>query len=284
MWLVVTILASGGLVSAVWLLAAVGMHLVGRVRGRASGSVTSNIKRAATMTVACAACASAVHLAMSHIESFASQMPAALLRLDVSRPWYGRTALNVLADRAAQHTLSFESAAEMTETLLGSDWWIDETMRQRFDPSRPPERWLTIQMEQGRLGDDQLARWLNLVPPPMFLANADTRQSPSSIKLAAVFGREWQRIDRVPYRVNRLEVVEIRLNGEPQEFTVEEAEDSHAEIGWYANRVAYDLLGLHAPAQGGPRCEIEIIYRLDLEPSSYTNIGPLSWKTTLLVN
>jgi len=284
MCLVVTILASGGAVSAIWLLAAIAWQIAARQRGGTRDWITSSMNRAATMTGACLACALAVHLGMIRIDSFAPQMPAALLRLDVATPWYGRIALGVLADRAVQYTLSFESAAETTEVLLGSDWWIDETMQQRFDPAREPERWLTIQMEQGRLGDEQLAMWLNLVPPPMFLANADTRQSPSSIKLAAVFGREWQRIDKVPYRVNRLKVVEIRLNGEPQEFTVEEAEDSHAEIGWYANRVAYDLLGLHAPAQGGPRCEIEIVYRLDLEPSSYTNIGPLSWKTTLLVN
>lgn len=284
MWLVVAILAGGGVVSAVWLLAAIGLQVAARVRGRAGDRLTSNMKRAATMTVACLACASAVHLGMSRIASVAPQMPAALLRLDVSKAWYGRIALGVLADRAVQHTLSFQSAAETTEALLSSDWWVDETTRHRFDSSRQPERWLTIQMEQGRLGDEQLARWLNLVPPPMFLANADTRESPSSIKLAAVFGREWQRIDKVPYRVNRLEITEIRLNGQPQEFTMEEAEDSHAEIGWYANRVAYNVLGLHAPPQGGPRCEIEIVCRLDLEPSSYTNIGPLSWKTTMLVN
>ena len=129
-----------------------------------------------------------------------------------------------------------------------------------------------------------MARWLNLVPPPMFLANADARQSPSAIRLTAIFGREWQRIDKVPYRVNALEITEIRLNGEPQEFTVEQGPDSHAEIGWYANRVSYEVLGLHAGGQGGPRCEIEIVYRLDLEPGSYTSIGPLRWRTTLLVN
>lgn len=283
MWLVVSILATGGLVSAIWLLAAVAWQVIGRVRGNASGWITSNIKRAATMTVACAACASGVHLGMSKVESVARQMPAGLLRLDVSRSWYGRIALGVLANRAEQHTLSFESAAEITDALLGSDWWIEDTRRQIFDPARQPERWLTIQMSQGRLSEEQLTRWLNLVPPPMFLANADTRQSPSLIKLSAVFGREWQRIDKVPYRVNRLEFTEIRINGEPQEFTVQEAEGSQANLGWHA-RVAYDVLGLHAPAQGGPRCEIEIVYRVDLEPSSYTNIGPLSWKTTLLVN
>ncbi len=284
MWLIVSILASGGVVSACWLIAAIGTRLIGRIRGRATGWIGGTLRNAATMTVVCALCAMAVHFGMIRVPGLAWQMPASLLRLDVGKAWYGDIALHSLSDRAVQHTLSFDSAASITDTLLDADWWLDETHRQIFDASREPERWLTIQMEQARLTDEQMARWLNLVPPPMFLANADTRQSPSSIKLTAIFGREWQRIDKVPYRIDHLKIVEIRVNGAPQEFTIEEAADSNAEIGWHANRVEFHVLGLHAPPGGSPRCEIEVIYRLDLEPSSYEDIGPLSWKTTLLVN
>ncbi len=284
MWLIVSILASGGVVSAFWLIAAIATRLIGLIRGQETGWIGRTMRHAATMTVACALCAMAVHFGMTRTKGLAKQMPASLLCLDVGKAWYGGIALHTLSDRAVQHTLSFASAASITDALLDSDWWLNETQRQIFDASREPERWLTIQMEQARLSDEQLARWLNLVPPPMFLANADTRESPSSIKITAVFGREWQRIDKVPYRIDHLQITAIRLNGQPQEFTIEEGANSNAEIGWHANRVEFEVRGLAAPPGGSPRCEIEIIYRLDLEPSSYENIGPLSWKTTLLVN
>lgn len=284
MWLLVFILASAAALSALWLLVAVGVHLAQRARGRASGWIAGSIRRPAIMTIACSACAAGIHLGMTRADGFPRQMPAALLTLDVASPWYGRIALRTLADRAAQHTLPMDTASGITDALLDADWWLDETHRRLFDNSRQSERWFTIQMEQARLSDEQLARWLNLVPPPMFLANADTRQSPSSISITAVFGREWQRIDNVPYRVNRLEITEIRVNGESQEFTLEEAADSQSDIGWYATRVEFHVLGLHAPPDSSPRCEIEVIYRVDLEPSSYRNIGPLRWTTTLVVN
>ncbi len=284
MWLLVVILASAAALSALWLVLAVAVHIARRARGRASGGITGSIRRPVVMTVACSACAAAIHFGMTRAEGFPRQMPAALLRLDVARPWYGRIALRTLADRAEQHTLPMDTASSITNALLDAEWWLDETHHRLFDDSRQSERWLTILMEQGRLSDEQLARWLNLVPPPMFLANADTRQSPSSISIAAIFGREWQRIDSVPYRVHRLEITEIRVNGAAQEFTLEEAADSQSEIGWYATRVEFHVLGLHAPPDSSPRCEIEVIYRVDLEPGSYTDIGPLRWTTTLVVN
>lgn len=284
MWVLVTILAVGTALSAVWLVGAIAIHLVHRGRGRADGWISGGMRRALIMTVASAACAAAIHFGATRFDGFARQMPVALLRLDVARPWYGGIALRALNDRAVQHTLSFESAARITETLLDSNWWLEPTTRTRFDPSREPERWLTIQMEQARLSDGQLARWINLVPPPLFLANADTRESPSAVRITAIFGREWQRIDNVPYRVHRLEIDAIRINGAEQSFTVEEGEDSNAAIGWYATRVVFHVMGLTAPETGEPRCEIEIVYRLDLEPSSYRHIGPLTWRTTLLVN
>lgn len=274
----------GGALSALCLLAAGAAHIRRRWTGRAEGLISTAMRRAVVLTAAFALSAGGLHLAMTRIENVAAQMPVALLRLDVGRAQYGPIALDALSRRAEQHTLSLSGASSITDALLAADWWLEETTRQPFDAARPAEKWLTIQLEQARLSDGQLARWLDLVPPPLFLAGADTRLSPAPITVTALFGREWQRIGRVPYRVHRLEVDEIRINGETQEFTLEEEEDSNAEIGWFASRVAYRILGLHAPEDGSPRCEIEIVYHLDLEPSSYRRIGPLTWRTTLLVN
>jgi len=284
MWMLVAMLILGAAASAAWLLAAAGVRVSRRLRGHESGWVSTAMRRSLVLTIACMLSATALHLGMTRIESVAPQMPVALLRLDVGRSEYGSIALESLCIRAEQHTLSHSAASAITDTLIDGDWWMEETTRQAFDPLRPAEKWLTIQMEQARLSEAQLARWLNLVPPPMFLAGADVRESPAPIALTALFGREWQRIGNVPYRVHRLEITEIRLNGEAQEFTLQEESDSNAEIGWYANRVAYRILGLLATADGSPRCEIEVVYFLDLEPSSYRRIGPLTWRTTLLVN
>ncbi len=284
MWLLVAILIGGAALSAGWLLLAAARHLALRRRGRASGWCSEAMRRALTLTAACALCGAALHLGMKHIEPVARQLPTSLLRLDAAQPYYGEIALETLCRRAEQHTLSHGAATAITDALLDASWWLEETRRQTFDPRRPAEKWLTIQMEQARLSEARLARWLNLVPPPIFLAGADLRPSPAVINLTALFGREWQRIGNVPYRVHRLEIREIRLGGVAQAFTIEEEADSNAEIGWYANRVALQVRGLHVPPGQGPRCELEVDYELDLEPSSYRGIGPLIWRTTLLVN
>lgn len=283
-WILVAILAGGGALSAACLLAASAWHVAQRRRGRSSGWCSTAMRRSLILAASCALCGAALHAGMTRIEPVAHQLPTALLRLDVARPHYGEIALETLCRRAEQHTLSRRAASRITDTLLDAEWWLEETQRQTFDPARPAEKWLTIQMEQARLSEEQLARWLNLVPPPIFLAGADLRQSPAPINLTALFGREWQRIGNVPYRVHRLEIREIRVGSVAQEFVVEEEADSNAEIGWYATRVALRVLGLHAPTGPGPRCDLEVEYLLDLEPSSYRNIGPLTWRTTLLVN
>ncbi len=284
MWMIVSILIVGGALSAACLLAAAAVHFRQRWAGRAGGLASTAMRRAAVLAAAFAFSAGAIHLAMTRIDEVAAQMPLLLLRLDVGREQYGRIALEVLSRRAEQHTLTHSSASSITDALLAADWWLEETTRQPFDPVRPAEKWLTIQMEQARLTDDQVARWLQLVPPPLFLAGADTRLAPAPIVLGALFGREWQRIGKVPYRVHRLEISGIRINGEAQEVTLEEEPDSNAGIGWFANRVAYRVPGLHVPADVDSQCEIEVTYYLDLEPGSYRRVGPLTWRTTLIVN
>ena len=262
---------------------------------------TAGVRRSLLMAVLWLGAAAALHGGMMRSGSFAAQMPALLLRWDLRHALYGPRAIAALADRGRQRALDRDACRSVTDALLAAEWWRDETWGKPFDAARPAQAWLTLMVEQALLADEQFARWIELVPPPIFGAaalgvasdpggtggGAETPQVPPLV-VTAWFGREWQRVAEVPYEVVALRVHTIRVNGAAQEFQVEEAPDSQAALRRFATKVDYRFTGLRAPAAPGgdgvARCEIEVDYALDIEPGGYADIGSLTWRTTLILN
>jgi hypothetical protein len=301
-----------GLISAAWFVCAAGWRAWRWRRG--APFWTKTVRRTFIMAVVWLLSATLLHHGMTRAEPFRDQLPATVLQWDVQREFYGRLALSALTKRSIKLSIDRRICERITDTLLDAQWWRAETIGVPFDPKRPAEDWLTVQMEQGRLTEEQLARWIQIVTPPLFSAgveretfltehglparakSSDANGEPKAsadggleahapddeaIVIRAVFGRQWMREARVPYRVDRLEVREIRINGEAREFAVEEADGSQSGLGQFATRVEF-IYRVAPPDE--PRAEVEIDYVLDLEPSGYVGIGPMTWRTALIVN
>ncbi|MFG0328859.1 MAG: hypothetical protein ACF8PN_03065 [Phycisphaerales bacterium] len=228
-------------------------------------------RRSGLMAVVWLAFAGVLHLGMTRAPSFVSSLPVGILAIDLNRPVYGDIALVELRERARNQALTSAQMSSITARILRHPWWLEDAPVHQ--PARPQDSWLLTMFHSAQLTAPQLVAWFKIAPPPLFSAAASAPAG-SDIPVFIEYGRDWTSLHSVPVQIDSVEIEELRLNGAPTDFELEELDESDATLGQFASRVAYRLRGIEAPASPW---SIEIDYRLDVEPGGYRGIGPLRW-------
>lgn len=281
----VVILSLGALISAVWVLASLSLNAARRRSSRDGDPrpklISKATKRSALMLIVCAAFACLMHLGMTRWTWFREGVPVGLLRVDLNGPVYGRAALAELHRRAEQEHLHAEDVARITDALIENDWWRkagtgDEAMRESAG------KWLRHAMARNLILPQQIERWLAEIPPPAF-SLPGRMATMNGLYVTATYGRQWQYEHDVAYDVNDLEIVAVRLNGEPVAYDLNLHADPDESLGMYATRIEKAAL-LAAPMPDAPEAVVEVDYVIDLEPGGYRGLGPITWRGVIAGN
>lgn len=238
------------------------------------------LRRGLIFTLVTALLGISLHLGMLHTHFIQRDLPSMVLAWDVAHERYGPIAMGELTERSMNQTLDEDRAQSITDTLLEVDWWESRANVTPFPRTDPVQDWFALQLEKGRITDAQLAQWLNRVRPMIFSIESST----DAWSVRSEYGRSWQRAMNTPYRIDRIEIESIQINGEPVEFTTVEADDSEAEFGWMATKAIFHHLLPMQARRNGEENTIEVTYRLDLEPGSYGDVGPLHWTGVVIPN
>lgn len=228
--------------------------------------------------------------------------------------------LDAYADEPAQ--LGFG-----TSPLPGPSQWMDLAQRSTLITPDQMQRWLAIapppvfrlrpvlggalfdagrpeignRPREGATASEILegAAPVAATSPPPPLPSAAMPEPPAAV-VDVVYGRIWGREQSVPYEIAAIRIAEVRLDGQPAEFTFEELEDSRAALGRFADRVHLRLRirpedpSAHAsssvesaPPSGDGRGAspvawetLEIRWEADVEPGGYRNLSPLLVRIT----
>lgn len=182
-----------------------------------------------------------------------------LLRVDAGYGRYGEEALESLLRGADNDLLTTDDYRGITDRLLAcTAWWAANA---QDDPSVIPEpvfvlsdapeagddhpavSWLKTAYRNRTMSDEQLARWLELQPPPVI--GLETQIGPDGAALLYVeYGRRWQVIRGVVYPVDTVTVRRITIDGQYMPFTLVEAADSVSQRGYESAVVRFSIEGI----------------------------------------
>lgn len=251
------------------------LRVVKRQDEPASDIQTKGIRRAFLMTAVWFITAGTLHFCMSNVEGFVRGLPTQVLTMDVSHRRYGATALRTLTERIPSDRLTLEEIRAINDRVFANEhWWMPETAQGSQSALVAAEQWFRRLRTNDRLMQSDFRRWLELDPPPVLgQAIVVPGDGMDRWRIPIEFGRTLAVTYELPYEINAIDVVGVKVNGAPATYTMTLSPESEdPELRYFAHRIMYELVIEQVP-------DVEFVtveFVLDIAPTGPEQLGPIA--------